>query len=624
MLKLIIEDDEGRKTVVPFARDEITIGRQEGNTIRLTERNVSRRHARLVRQSGQVMIEDLGSYNGVKINGDKIAGQVQINDGDLVQIGDYDLAIQREEDKAAAGATVPLDSPTTRLPVAPANNNGGTIPALPALETAPEASPDDVEEDEDGTEDTVERRAPQASHDDDEPGPTGGAPKHQATAVIRIDQIEKSRTRKVAELGPDEAPRLVVMNTDFAGKEFTCSRTEMRIGRVEDNDIALDHRSLSRTHCKVVREENGEWRVIDLQSANGIMVNGETYAQVTLRPGDVLELGHVKLKFLAAGDTYTPSTATAPSVEVEAGREASGGGGSKVPLFAIIATVAVLVLGGGGYGLWKSMSSGGDVPPKKDPVVVKQPEVVKAPETPEQPVKQPDVVVEPPREDPEAARKAADAAVAEAKQAIASGDFDRAELLLKGCKVGDSPCPEARPLLVQIEGEQGFRRALEQASDALGSGDLEKARVQLEAARPTKLLKARYQELEAKRADAVKAKLAEKKPEVVKAPPKNDLKVPPPPAANKTEEAKKLYEEGDALRKEKQWTAVINRMEKCNKLDPTFAPCYRLRGTAHGNLQESELVVKYYKLYLQFAAPDDPMIPKVRNLLKTYEDSLKK
>ena len=61
MVKLIIEDDEGRKTVVPFARDEITVGRQEGNTIRLTERNVSRRHARLLKQDQQVMVEDLGS-----------------------------------------------------------------------------------------------------------------------------------------------------------------------------------------------------------------------------------------------------------------------------------------------------------------------------------------------------------------------------------------------------------------------------------------------------------------------------------------------------------------------------------------------------------------------------------
>src|SRR5258705_4949233 len=103
-MKLIIEDDEGRKTVVPFVRDEITIGRQEGNTIRLTERNVSRRHARLLRQNGHILVEDLGSYNGIRINGDRIQGQVQVNEGDLIQIGDYDLAVQREGAEAAAAA----------------------------------------------------------------------------------------------------------------------------------------------------------------------------------------------------------------------------------------------------------------------------------------------------------------------------------------------------------------------------------------------------------------------------------------------------------------------------------------------------------------------------------------
>ena len=107
MLKLIIEDDEGRKTVVPFVRDEITIGRQEGNTIRLTERNVSRRHARLVRQNGHVLVEDLGSYNGIRINGDKIQGQVPVHEGDLIQIGDYDLAVQ-QEGQTATSATSPL------------------------------------------------------------------------------------------------------------------------------------------------------------------------------------------------------------------------------------------------------------------------------------------------------------------------------------------------------------------------------------------------------------------------------------------------------------------------------------------------------------------------------------
>ena len=94
-MKLIIEDDEGRKTVVPLIRDEMTIGRQDGNTIRLTERNVSRRHARLVKEDGSVLIEDLGSYNGVRVNGEKIEGPTKIKEGDLVEIGDYDSSESR-------------------------------------------------------------------------------------------------------------------------------------------------------------------------------------------------------------------------------------------------------------------------------------------------------------------------------------------------------------------------------------------------------------------------------------------------------------------------------------------------------------------------------------------------
>src|SRR6187549_2723902 len=101
-MKLIIEDDEGRKTVVPFVREEITIGRQEGNTIRLTERNVSRRHARLMRQNGHVVVEDLGSSNGTRINGERISGQSSVKDGDLIQIGDYDLALQSDAAAAAS------------------------------------------------------------------------------------------------------------------------------------------------------------------------------------------------------------------------------------------------------------------------------------------------------------------------------------------------------------------------------------------------------------------------------------------------------------------------------------------------------------------------------------------
>src|SRR5262245_19857632 len=97
MYKLIIEDDEGKTTVVPLIRDEITIGRKEGNTIRLTERNVSRRHAKLSKANGSVYIEDLQSYNGIRVNGDRIAGKAPVAEGDRIQIGDYQLALKLDK-----------------------------------------------------------------------------------------------------------------------------------------------------------------------------------------------------------------------------------------------------------------------------------------------------------------------------------------------------------------------------------------------------------------------------------------------------------------------------------------------------------------------------------------------
>ena len=96
MYKLVISDDEGHTTVVPLLRDEITIGRNEGNAIRLTERTVSRKHARLVKRNGAYIVEDLGSYNGVTVNGERIDANSALEAGDQLGIGDYDIAFQSD------------------------------------------------------------------------------------------------------------------------------------------------------------------------------------------------------------------------------------------------------------------------------------------------------------------------------------------------------------------------------------------------------------------------------------------------------------------------------------------------------------------------------------------------
>jgi len=93
MWKLTIEDDQASKTVVHLVRDDYTIGRAEENTVRLTERNISRRHSRLTKAGERWLLLDLTSYNGCYVNGQRVSEKHEIVHGDLVQLGDYRLQI---------------------------------------------------------------------------------------------------------------------------------------------------------------------------------------------------------------------------------------------------------------------------------------------------------------------------------------------------------------------------------------------------------------------------------------------------------------------------------------------------------------------------------------------------
>ena len=91
-------------------------------------------------------------------------------------------------------------------------------------------------------------------------------------------------------------PRLLGLTGNVRGKEFFLMRTEVKIGRSEDNDISIDHQSLSRQHARFVLED-AAWKVIDNKSANGVHINGELYAVSAVKPGDTVELGHLKFRF---------------------------------------------------------------------------------------------------------------------------------------------------------------------------------------------------------------------------------------------------------------------------------------------------------------------------------------
>ena len=137
-MNLVIEDEAGTRSIVPFASDSIVVGRGGEVTFRLTDRNVSRRHARFVRQSGAVFVEDLGSLTGTRVNGERITGRRRLREGDLVQIGEYDLAVLADGQAVAPGAPPPLPSGQPRADL---NATSERLPMVEPTPPAPIAAP---------------------------------------------------------------------------------------------------------------------------------------------------------------------------------------------------------------------------------------------------------------------------------------------------------------------------------------------------------------------------------------------------------------------------------------------------------------------------------------------------
>lgn len=78
------------------------VGRSSSCQLSLDDALVSRRHALLTVVNGTALIEDLGSRNGVSVNGKKITGQEPLSDADLITIGSQTMTIHGLRDKPAS------------------------------------------------------------------------------------------------------------------------------------------------------------------------------------------------------------------------------------------------------------------------------------------------------------------------------------------------------------------------------------------------------------------------------------------------------------------------------------------------------------------------------------------
>ncbi len=103
-LMLVVSVNGKAPRVIEVARDaEVTFGRSAEATIALDESGVSRQHARIFWQQDHVMVEDLGSRNGISIGGRTIRGdRSRIGSGDVVRIGHADVVVTSVRNKLGA------------------------------------------------------------------------------------------------------------------------------------------------------------------------------------------------------------------------------------------------------------------------------------------------------------------------------------------------------------------------------------------------------------------------------------------------------------------------------------------------------------------------------------------
>src|SRR5688572_29544191 len=105
----------------------VTIGREEGNGLRLNDERVSRFHAKVQMEDGDIILTDLDSTNGTRVNGTAIQIR-RLRAGDQVSIGRTMLLFGTMEEIAARRSVAPV-------------NSGGQVQTVRAEELAAHARP---------------------------------------------------------------------------------------------------------------------------------------------------------------------------------------------------------------------------------------------------------------------------------------------------------------------------------------------------------------------------------------------------------------------------------------------------------------------------------------------------
>jgi len=264
----------------------ITIGRDASSDVVVAQSEVSRKHAEIVPSERGYLLHD-HSTNGVYVNGVRVLQSQVLSRSDVVKVGSEEFRFYADVmiSGSMPKASMPAATPPTSSAAAPAASSSAAPPAAPSQRAdAP-----------------LQTSGDQATPPPPLPATTAAS---SAADTLRVAAIADDATAQPAPAG-DPRPILAfleVINESFErGKRFDLRVPLAHVGRGAHNDVVIDDDSVSDTHAKLQRREDG-WYLIDLGSTNGTYVGGSrlTTNERRLDGAPDIRFGGVKLRFRPA------------------------------------------------------------------------------------------------------------------------------------------------------------------------------------------------------------------------------------------------------------------------------------------------------------------------------------
>jgi pSer/pThr/pTyr-binding forkhead associated (FHA) protein len=214
------------------------IGRAEENAVGLFgDPGVQPRHAVIERRTTGYALKNLAVQEGTFVNGQRIE-TAELHDGDRIRIGNYELSFHQRQ--GAQGARLAAQRPPMRM----------AEPMRPAAAT---------------------------------------------DAAASAGSAQSSMAASATTTASANSPCLL----GSSGERFPLRiGTATTLGRALDNDIVVNHASVSRHHASI-EARNGAFRLRDLGSQNGTYVGAERVTEAPIADGDSVKLGDAAFTFHA-------------------------------------------------------------------------------------------------------------------------------------------------------------------------------------------------------------------------------------------------------------------------------------------------------------------------------------